>query len=381
MNEKRPSSDPSAFGIGRIFEATRDGIILVDGEGRIALWNPAARAMFGYEEREAVGMNVARLVPPEHLSKHHAGMKRFQRTGHGAIIDSGKPVEVPALRKDGTRFWIDLSLSPLHHEGRPYALGIVRDVTERVELRERRETDKRQLQDAYDSLEAFASVVSHDLKEPVRAVGAYLDELQADPDAPDRADLLQRAATAHKNMQRLLEGLLEWSRAAKTPLEPEVLLIHEVLGDPGCAAQWENLLRERGARLEVSRDIPPVLATEALLCRVFGNLITNAIRHNAGPQPLIRIRQGDSAYGLVEVLVEDNGPGFPPHVVEHQERPTTLKGGFGLTITRHAVERLRGDVALGNKPEGGALVRLRLPVAPSLPHARTSLEQRVRELV
>jgi signal transduction histidine kinase len=170
-----------------------------------------------------------------------------------------------------------------------------------------------------------------------------------------------------------------------TPIEPRPLRIHEVLRDPGCAIQWEHLLRERGARLDVSPEIPPILATEALVCRVFGNLITNAIRHNPSPQPLIRVHPGEgTTRARVEILLEDNGPGFPERVLSRAEhlrgQPSTLKGGFGIAITHRALERLRGSIHLENRPEGGARVRIELPAARPK-DAKGTFEQRVRELV
>ena len=376
--------NPAELGIGRLFEATQDAIVVTDDSGRILLWNAAAKRIFGYDEQEAVGMNVDRLVPSSYKDAHHAGMERYRRTGHGRLIDAGRPAEVPAAHKEGHEVWVDLTLSPVLHEGRHYALAILRDVTDRVRLRDQRELDQKQLRDAYDSLEAFTYVVSHDLKEPVRGVSFYLDTLLEETPEPERRELVERAVDSHRNLQRLLEGLLDWSRAAMTPLEPRALRIHEVLRDPGCAVQWEHLLRERSARLEVSPDIPPVLATEALVCRVFGNLITNAIRHNPNPQPHVRVRLGEATTAArVEVVLEDDGPGFPDVIlsrVDHlKNRPSTLKGGFGLAVTHRALERLHGAIHLENRAEGGGRVRVELPAARQ--ERMMTLEQRVRELV
>jgi signal transduction histidine kinase len=303
-----------------------------------------------------------------------------------SIVRGGvQRAEVKARRKDGTHLWLDALVSPIQFGGREYALCILRDVTDRIRIRQRDIDAHKDLVDAYDSLQAFTYVVSHDLKEPVRGVAAYLGELKADPDAPDRRELIERAHASHENLRRLLDGLLEWSRTAMTPLEPRSLRLHEVLHDPGCKAQWDTLMGERRATLTISDAIPPILGTESLVCRVFGNLITNAIRHNRA-DPVVTIAPGAPLRGRVEILVEDNGPGFPADLLDIGRGARTgtlgLRRGFGLTITQRALERLGGSIRLENKEGGGAIARIVLPAArlPGVPEIG-SLEARVRELI
>ena len=217
---------PEELGIGLLFGAVLDAIIVSRSDGVIAFWNPTAEHMLGYTAQEARGMNVDNIVPPEFKGKHHEGIRRFQDTGRGNLIDARKPIEVPAIRKDGERIWVDLTLSRADHEGQLYAIAILRDVTDRVNARVKTEKAAKELHDAYGSLEAFSSVVAHDLKEPVRAMGIYLDEIQAEPNAAERERLVQRAVEAHHNLQRLLGGLLETSaslsvcRVASEPFAP-----------------------------------------------------------------------------------------------------------------------------------------------------------------
>lgn len=383
---ERRATDAAAagFGFGLLFEATHDAIIVVDETGTVILWNSAASRIFGYESSEAVGKNVAMIVPPEMREMHFAGIRGFQQTGHGRLIDSGRPLEVPAIRRDGTRIWIDLTLDRVQREGRAFAMAIARDVTERVELRERARTDERQLREAYESLEAFAYVLGHDLKEPVRAVAFHLDEMKSTQDAAEREAILDQARRAHGDLRKLMDGILEWSRTAMTPLEPRTLRIQELLMRPEVSAQWDFLLRERRAELVIDRDIPPVRATETLVARVFGNLITNAIRHNPDPAPRVRVRRaGSGPRGRVAIAVEDNGPGFPAalvHRVDHlKNKPTTIKGGFGLAIARRAAERLQGSLHISNAPSGGGVATVELPAAHEPDDE--GLERRVRELV
>lgn len=384
-HDERRVADAAELDFGPMFDQTLDGVVVATPEGKIRLWNPAASRMFGYTREEALDMDVADLVPEHLRTAHRAGIERFQRTDHGAFIDRGTPLELPALHRDGHLFYIDLTLSRIEEHGSRYVMAIVRDVDARVRLRQdvaRRQMD---LEDVNKSLEAFGYVVAHDLKEPVRAMGAMLEDVVTAETEAERSELVKGAQVAQRNLARLLDGLMEWSSTAAAPLEPEPLRVSVVLRDPGCAEQYRSLLEERHATLEIASDLPIVMATESLLCRLFGNLVTNAIRHNTRGTPLVRIARGQSAPpGFVEILVDDNGPGFSSAAREKlrdiKHGPTSLREGFGLAIAYRALTRLGGELYLDNAPGGGGRARVHLPAPPER-RRRTTLEDRVRELV
>ena len=223
------------------------------------------------------------------------------------------------------------------------------------------------------TLEAFTYVVSHDLKEPVRALVEHHRALLHDHGEglePEARDLVERSRDAGERLMRMLEGLLDYSRASQIqPHELVALRVEDVLASDECAARYGNVFRERNARLDVAPG-PAVHASLTGLCQVLGNLVLNALKHNPRPAPVVRVRTRASPEdpGMVEVTVEDNGPGFPPELVHafndaRRGRPSTLRGGFGLIITRQALEKMGGAMALATGAEGGALVRLRLPAA------------------
>ena len=126
---------PEDLGIGKLFERVRDAVIVADARTqRIVLWNPAAESMFGYSPSEAFGMGVEALVPERLKDRHRRGIARYGETGSGPYIDSDAPLDLPAVRKDGTEIRVELSLSPIGSadgEGR-FVLAIIRDATERA---------------------------------------------------------------------------------------------------------------------------------------------------------------------------------------------------------------------------------------------------------
>jgi len=109
-----------------------DPMLVMDGEGRIVTWNPAATRLFGYEVEEAVGCNLHELLAPERdRAAAAAGMREFRRTGQGAVV--GKALESVAKRRDGSELPVELAISSLFFRGAWYAVGIVHDLTERKE--------------------------------------------------------------------------------------------------------------------------------------------------------------------------------------------------------------------------------------------------------
>lgn len=131
-----------AFGIGRLFWSIRDGVVVVDAaRGTVMLFNPQAERLLGYAVEEVVGQPVERFVPERLRAVLRAELRTFAG-GSGGRIEAGDPVELPALRKDGSEVTVELSLSRLPSDdleepslrGRPFILATVRDVTERARL-------------------------------------------------------------------------------------------------------------------------------------------------------------------------------------------------------------------------------------------------------
>ncbi len=138
----RPTHLPQDFGIGRLFVEIRDGIVVGNARTeRIVLWNPCAESIFGYSEDEALELHLHDLVPENLRAMHRAGLNRYQETGSGNLIDSGSPVELPGVHKDGHEIPIELTLTAIPQvdpNGDRFALAIVRDVSERKAAEETR---------------------------------------------------------------------------------------------------------------------------------------------------------------------------------------------------------------------------------------------------
>ncbi|MBI2469752.1 MAG: PAS domain S-box protein [Planctomycetes bacterium] len=119
-----------------ISESANDAIICIDDTGIVIFWNKKAEETFGYSTYEAIDKPVCNLIIPERYRKQHTeGLKAFSKTGTGPVV--GKPIELSSLRKDGTEFPIELSVSGMKIKEKWHAIGIIRDITKRKRSEER----------------------------------------------------------------------------------------------------------------------------------------------------------------------------------------------------------------------------------------------------
>jgi PAS domain S-box-containing protein len=138
-----------------IVESAVDGIVTIDEQGTVAGFNPAAQRIFGYNPEEVVGRNVKMLMPPPYRDAHDGYLANYVTTGIPKIIGSGREVE--GLRKDGTVFPLDLSVSEIKLGARRLFTGIVRDISERKRAEEERQKFVSLVENSSDAI-AMASL-------------------------------------------------------------------------------------------------------------------------------------------------------------------------------------------------------------------------------
>jgi two-component system sensor kinase FixL len=120
--------------VAAIIETAVDGIVLIDAQGRIESFNPAAERLFGYTESEVVGRNVSMLMPSPHREEHDRYLERYLREGNPRIIGIGRDVQ--AVKRDGTIFPVNLAVGEMVIDGQRKFTGILHDLSARVRLEE-----------------------------------------------------------------------------------------------------------------------------------------------------------------------------------------------------------------------------------------------------
>lgn len=117
-------------------QAVEDALVMINGKGKVLFWNPAAERLFGYTEAEAMGMDFHQIAAPEEYhDKIYKGLKQFAKTGEGAVL--GTTTEITARNRKGELFPAEVTLSSFKVDEEWFAVGTVRDITERKKAEDR----------------------------------------------------------------------------------------------------------------------------------------------------------------------------------------------------------------------------------------------------
>lgn len=273
-----------------------------------------------------------------------------------------------AIWPDGSRHWIEaMGRAEYGPDGNPVKMrGIVMDITERKRAEEKLHRYSDELKRSNKELDNFAYAASHDLKSPLRAIRSLAQWIQEDvgDSLPKESqnDLTQMRERVTR-MEALLESLLAYSRVGRK--EDKAILI-----------ETGQLVEDLIATLDVPEKftirvegkLPAIHAPRGALNRVFGNLISNSIKHHDREDGTIRISCRDSGR-VHEFAIADDGPGIP---VEFQERVfvmfQTLKSrdevegtGMGLALVKKTVETHGGRITLESQVGEGTEFRFTWP--------------------
>jgi len=273
-----------------------------------------------------------------------------------------------ALRKDGTEFPIELSLSAFQQKGKWTAVGVVRDITERVKSEE----DK----------SAMFHMMTHDIKGPLSIIYGYCELLNVQLEGPDNIDMIAEIQKAAGRISALIDDMLALSRieSGKAVLKFEEVSLKDLVDQAVLDAELRATEMDVTFEVSVDEDVPAILADRDQVGRALGNLTVNAVNYNKqGGKVFVRAGQtGISAEDAWAVFIEisDTGIGIPeediPRVFEKYFRSRATgsrKGtGLGLAIVKAAVEAHGGSVSVSCDQGKGCTFRVELPARPDAAH-------------
>lgn len=336
-----------------VVENAVEGIITIDTRGIIQTANQAATNIFGYSRDELVGKNVSMLMPSPDREQHDGYLAKYVETGIAGIIGKGR--EVIALRKNGERFPIHLSVSDVRDHTTRVFTGVVRDLTETKRMQK-----KLQEQEALAAIGQMAAVVAHEVKNPLAGIAGVIQVLRGrqPKDTPEHqvmGDVLARIDALVETLQDLL--LFARPRELRLQEVPLNELLAEtsrlLVADPR-AQDVKVEMPHTECRIKVDVDY----MREALL-----NIYLNAAQAMNGKGE-IRTEFHDEE-GYCGIRIADSGPGMPEDVRRRVFEPFfTTKGrgtGLGLALVKRVVERHGGEVSIECPESGGTIVTLSIP--------------------
>lgn len=378
----------------KLLEAAPDAIIEVDRGGRIVLLNAVTEKLFGYSRDELLGESVEALIP-EDLRRRHREHRAYY-WAHPVTRPMGQGLTLFAKRRDGTRFPVEISLSPLESEDGLRVTAVIRDVSERQraqeEMRAMNERFTQTLSEKNQQLELrnqeveranrlksdFLASMSHELRTPLHTIIGFTQLLAEGRHGAlneKQQRFLDHVRQDSKHLLELINDILDLSKveSGEIELSPEAFdfatALEEVLSSSQTVAAAKEILIENRSRLRALLHADRVRFKEVLY-----NLLSNAIKFTprAGSIWVDAVVDGD----FLRVSVTDTGVGIPAS--EHEavfskfyQLGATTDGirdgiregtGLGLAIARRLVELHGGKIRLESEPGKGSRFSFTMPL-------------------
>jgi PAS domain S-box-containing protein len=351
-----------------VLESAPDAMIIIDDAGTVLFANRQVSMLFGYDTAEVIDQPIENLLPERFRIRHVAHRSDYGRTVR--VRPMGNGLDLFALRKDGSEFPVEISLSPIDQDGGVIVAAAIRDVTDRMrvekEIREARAVADR----ANLGKSRFLATASHDLRQPLQALSLLNGALRRVVDDPDAREMLEQQEEAVSAMSRLLNALLDVSKLESGAIRPDItdFKVGQLLEE--LRREFAGLAASKGLELVIEPTNVRVRSDVALLSQALKNLVSNAIKYTS--QGWVRLRSSPQGF-LVRIEVCDSGLGIAPDHLPYifdefyqvgVATNTSRDGyGLGLSIVQRVAKLLDLRLDVSSQPGQGSIFALEIPAS------------------
>jgi len=351
-----------------VLDSAPDAMVIIDSAGTVLFANNQVTALFGYARDEVVGGPIEKLMP-ERFRTRHVG-HRHGYTSNVRVRPMGMGLDLYGMRKDGSEFPVEISLSPVSQGTERAVAAAIRDVTERKIVEQALRDARQEAEHANLAKSRFLATASHDLRQPLQTLSLLNGALRRTVRDEDCMDMLQQQEQALDAMSRLLNALLDISKLESGAIKTQP-------GDFELAALFDELRRDfanvaasKGLRLAIDATALRANSDPALIGQVLRNLLSNAIKYTRAGTVELRASPRD---GRVRIEVRDTGigidPGQLPMIFDEFYQvgvsPNSTRDGYGLglSIVQRIARLLAFRIEVKSEPGRGSTFAFELPAA------------------
>jgi len=364
----------------RILEIAPEAIIVTDKEMKIQIFNRGAEQIFSYSANEIRGQSLGKIVPKYHDLLHSAYPTEGNNNLGRAPGSQSSSLEVGALRKSGKEFPARASVTRSDNDGQQFFTLILRDVSDEkklgIALRERRKLRKakEEAEEANREKSKFLAAASHDLRQPLQAMGLFLSLLNSKLESGAAQDddaipnLLERMRESVDALNSQFSALLDISKLDAGTVTPELAVFNVDEVTQLIARQFEPQAEAKGLRINVLKGHTYIKSDKALLSCILSNLVSNAIRYTDDGSVHIVSHKSDSN---ITIDVMDTGIGIAQdqidiifneyYQIDRKRRDRNQGLGLGLAISKRMADLLDISLTVRSRQNKGSTFRLTLP--------------------
>ena len=406
--------DSDAF--KEIFESMSEGIIIVDENGKIVIANPVSEQIFGYEANGLTGVELENLLPARYRPRHINFREGFNRNPEPRRMGFGR--DLKALRKDGSEFPVEISLSFTRVKGQLLVMAFISDISQRKkaeealkrseeqllvyaaelerkvearthalndtisrleeEIRERKKAEEEvrkafeREREVNDLKSKFVSIASHEFRTPLSAVlssASLINQYKEKGELEKVGKHVTRIKSSVNHLTSILNDFLSLGKLEEGKIEvnKEVIQVDEFLNEvreellQTLRTGQDIIIKNLSSQLEIKSDV-------RILRNILFNLISNASKYSATDKK-IYVEVGRREHRVV-FDIRDEGIGIPEQDFKHMfdrffrasNAGDTQGTGLGLNIVKRYVELLEGSVTFSSRYGEGSTFSVSLPI-------------------